>query len=62
MLISEAHVDFWHLAYDRCLEKGARAIALSRAAGDERTEMVASEVIRMMRNDGPARRSRRART
>lgn len=48
VLLSEAHVDFWHLEYDRCLEKGERAIALSRDAGDERTEMLAlSEVIRM---------------
>jgi DNA-binding SARP family transcriptional activator len=48
VLISEAHVDFWHLSYDACLDKAVTAIALARSADDERTEMVAlSEVARM---------------
>jgi tetratricopeptide (TPR) repeat protein len=48
VLISEAHVDFWHLAYRDCLEKAREAVELSRSAGDERTELVAlSEVARM---------------
>jgi tetratricopeptide (TPR) repeat protein len=48
VLISEAHVDFWHLSYDACLDKALAAIELARSAGDDRTEMVAlSEVARM---------------
>jgi DNA-binding SARP family transcriptional activator/tetratricopeptide (TPR) repeat protein len=48
VLISEAHVDFWHLAYDDCLRKALEAIELARRAQDERTEMVAlSEAARM---------------
>ena len=48
VLVSEAHVDFWHLEYQRCLEKSLRAMELARDAGDERTEMVAlSEATRM---------------
>jgi DNA-binding SARP family transcriptional activator len=48
VLGAEAHVDFWHLAYDGCLARGLRAIELARSAHDERTELVAlSEVARM---------------
>jgi tetratricopeptide (TPR) repeat protein len=48
VLISEAHVDFWHLAYDECLRKALEAIELARRAKDERTEMIAlSEAARM---------------
>lgn len=48
VLISEAHVDFWHLAYDDCLRKALEAIELARRARDQRTEMVAlSEAARM---------------
>jgi tetratricopeptide (TPR) repeat protein len=48
VLISEAHVDFWHLAYDDCLAKALEAIELARLAQDERTEMMAlSEAARM---------------
>ena len=48
VLVSEAHVDFWHLEYRACLEKSLRAIELARDAGDERTEMAAlSEATRM---------------
>ena len=48
VLISEAHVDFWHLAYRDCLEKTLEAVELARSASDERTEMVAlSELARM---------------
>jgi tetratricopeptide (TPR) repeat protein len=47
-LVSEAHVDFWHLEYERCLEKSLRAAALALDARDERTEMMAlSEATRM---------------
>ena len=59
VLVSEAHVDFWHLAYRDCLEKGLAAIALARAAHDERTEMVAlSEVVRMTATMGQPDESR----
>jgi DNA-binding SARP family transcriptional activator len=48
VLVSEAHVDFWHLEYGACLAKSLRAIQLARADQDERTEMVAlSEATRM---------------
>jgi DNA-binding SARP family transcriptional activator len=48
VLVSQAHVDFWHLEYRACLAKGLRAIELARADDDERTEMVAlSEATRM---------------
>lgn len=48
VLISEAHVDFWHLAYRDCLGKAREAIDLARSAQDERTEMMAlSEVARI---------------
>ena len=48
VLISEAHVDFWHLAYRDCLEKALEALGLARSADDERTELVAlSELARM---------------
>ncbi len=48
VLVSEAHVDFWHLEYRACLEKAQRAIEFARADGDERTEMIAlSEATRM---------------
>jgi DNA-binding SARP family transcriptional activator len=48
VLVSEAHVDFWHLEYRACLEKALRAIELAHADGDERTEMMArSEATRM---------------
>jgi DNA-binding SARP family transcriptional activator len=48
VLTSEAHVDFWHLAYRDCMAKAREAVELARSAGDERTEMVAlSELARM---------------
>jgi DNA-binding SARP family transcriptional activator len=48
VLGSEAHVDFWHLAYASCLARGLEAIELARSAHDERTELVAlSEAARM---------------
>jgi tetratricopeptide (TPR) repeat protein len=48
VLVSEAHVDFWHLEYQACLAKALQAIELARADGDEHTEMVAlSDATRM---------------
>jgi tetratricopeptide (TPR) repeat protein len=41
ILVTDAHVDWWHLAWEDSLEKSARAIELARKAGDQRTEMVA---------------------
>jgi tetratricopeptide (TPR) repeat protein len=59
VLVSEAHVDFWHLEYRACLEKALRAIQLARADGDERTEMVAlSEATRMCITLGDPDRAR----
>jgi tetratricopeptide (TPR) repeat protein len=40
-LVSDAHVDFWHLRWQGCLEKSLRAIELAVEADDYRTEMVA---------------------
>ncbi len=48
LLVSEAHVDFWHLRFRDCMEKAAKSIALAREAGDEHTELAAlSEASRM---------------
>lgn len=48
LLVSEAHVDFWHLRFRDCLDKASRSIALAREAGDEHTELAAlSEASRM---------------
>src|SRR5262249_60503958 len=41
ILVNDAHVDWWPLAWQDALEKSARAIELARIAGDQRTEMVA---------------------
>jgi DNA-binding SARP family transcriptional activator/tetratricopeptide (TPR) repeat protein len=40
-LVNDAHVDFWHLRWQGCLEKSLRAIELAVEADDYRTEMVA---------------------
>jgi DNA-binding SARP family transcriptional activator len=54
-LVNEAHVDFWHLRWEDCLEKGLRAIELAVGADDHRTEMVArSEATRMHATMGQA--------
>jgi tetratricopeptide (TPR) repeat protein len=48
LLVSEAHVDFWHLRYRDCMDKAASSIELAREAGDEHTELAAlSEACRM---------------
>jgi DNA-binding SARP family transcriptional activator/tetratricopeptide (TPR) repeat protein len=52
-LVSDAHVDFWHLRWQACLEKSLRAIELAAEADDYRTEMVArSFAMRMQTTIG----------
>jgi DNA-binding SARP family transcriptional activator len=48
LLVREAHVDFWHLEFQDCLDKATTSIALAREAGDEQTELAAlNEASRM---------------
>jgi DNA-binding SARP family transcriptional activator/tetratricopeptide (TPR) repeat protein len=49
ILVNDAHVDWWHLAWQDSLEKSNRAIDLARAGNDQRTEMVArSTALRLL--------------
>jgi len=47
-LVTDAHVDFWHLRWPGCLEKSLRAIELAVEADDHRTEMVARSLAMRM--------------
>jgi class 3 adenylate cyclase/tetratricopeptide (TPR) repeat protein len=42
-LVNAAHADYWHMRWDKCRERGLRAIELAVAASDQRTEMAARE-------------------
>ncbi len=57
-LVNDAHVDFWHLRWQDCLEKSLRAIELAVEVGDYRTEMVARSFA--MRMHAPMGESKEA--
>jgi tetratricopeptide (TPR) repeat protein len=42
-VVTQAQVDYWHMHWSECGERGERAIRLSQEAGDARTEMIARE-------------------
>jgi class 3 adenylate cyclase/tetratricopeptide (TPR) repeat protein len=42
-LVNAAHADYWLLAWQRCRERGLRAVELAVDANDQRTEMAARE-------------------
>jgi len=42
-LVNAAHADYWHLAWQRCRERGLRAVELAIQANDQRTEMSGRE-------------------
>jgi DNA-binding SARP family transcriptional activator/tetratricopeptide (TPR) repeat protein len=42
-VVTHAQVDYWHMRWSECHDRGQRAIELATVAGDQRTELIARE-------------------